>query len=83
MRIAEEEIDRTAVESGKETAAVLLGDVEYYKLLADRRDATITVLQDENFGIIRKNKWLKIGLFTTGGISIGAIVFGLLCGCGN
>ena len=83
MRIAEEEIEKTAVESGKEAAAVLLGDVEYYKLLADRRDATITVLQDENIGIIRENRWLKIGLFTTGGISIGAIVFGLLCGCGN
>ena len=83
MRIAEEEIERTAVEAGKEAAAVLVGDVEYYKLLADRRDGTITILQDENLEIERENKWLKIGLFTTGGISIGAIVFGLLCGLGK
>jgi hypothetical protein len=83
MRIAEEEIERTSVEAGKEVAVVLLGDVEYYRLLADRRKALITVLQDENFGIIRENRWLKICLFTSGGISIGAIVFGLLCGIGN
>ena len=83
MRIAEEEIGRTAVEAGKEAAAVLVGDVEYYKLLADRRQEAITILQDENLGIERKNRWLKIGLFTTGGISIGAIVFGLLCGLGK
>lgn len=83
MRIAEEEIEKTAVDAGKEAAAVLLGDVEYYKQLADRREATIIVLQDENLGIARENRWLKIGLFTSGGISIGAIVFGLLCSLGK
>jgi hypothetical protein len=83
MRIAEEEIEKTAVESGKEVAAVLVGDAEYYKILADRKQEKITVLQDENLGIEQENRWLKIGLFTTGGISIGAIVFGWLCGFGN
>ena len=83
MRIAEEEIEKTAVEAGKAAAAVLLGDIEYYKLLADRRQKAITVLQDENLGIDREIRWLKIGLFTSGGISLGAIVFGLLCGLGK
>ena len=83
MKIAEEEIEKTAVEAGKEATAVLIGDVEYYKILTDRRQDVITVLQDENLGIAQENRWLKIGLFTTGGISIGAIVFGLLCGFGD
>ena len=83
MRIAEEEIERTAIEAGKETAATLVGDVEYYKILADKREVTITVLQDESLRIAQENRWLKIGLFTTGGISIGAIVFALLCGFGK
>ena len=83
MRIAEEEIEKTAVEAGREVAVVLVGDAEYYKLLSEKRAETINVLQDEKLEIVQENGWLKIGLFTTGGISIGAIVFGLLCGLGK
>lgn len=83
MRIADEEIERTAISAGKEGAAQSAGEAEYYRQLSEMWFKKATELTSENTVIAGENRWLKIGLFTTGGISIGAIVFGLLCGLGN
>jgi len=81
--IAEEEIERTAISAGKEAAAQSAGETEYYRQLSELWFKKNADLESENKVIVKENRWLKIGLFTTGGISIGAIVFGLLCSLGN
>jgi len=81
--IAEEEIERTAISAGKEAAAQSAGEAEYYRQLSEMWFKKNADLESENKMIVKENRWLKIGLFTTGGISIGAIVFGLLCGLNN
>ena len=80
MRIGEEEIERTAISAGKEAAAQSAGEAEYYRQLSEMWFKKTTDLESKNKVILKENRWLKIGLFTTGGISIGAIIFGLLCG---
>jgi hypothetical protein len=83
LRIAEEEIERTAISAGKEAAAQSAGEAEYYRQLSEMWFKKTDDLESENKVIAKENRWLKFGLFTTGGISIGAIVFSLLCGLGK
>ena len=78
--IAEEEIERTAISAGKEAAVQSAGEAEYYRQLSEIWFKKAAELESENKVIVKENRWLKIGLFTTGGISIGAIAFALLCG---
>ncbi len=83
MRIGEEEIERTAISAGKEAVAQSAGKAEYYRKLWEMWFKKTADMESENKVIVKENRWLKISLFTTGGISIGAIVFGLLCSLGN
>lgn len=83
MRIGEGEIESTAISAGKEAAAQTAGETEYYRQLSEMWFKKTADLESENKVIAKENRWLKIGLFTTGGIGIGAIVFGLLCALGN
>jgi hypothetical protein len=78
--IAEDEIEKTAVEAGKSAAAVHAGDVEYFKLVSEELVSEVTDLKKENKNLKGKNKWLKRGITVTGGLSVGAVIFALLSG---
>lgn len=78
--IAEEEIDKAVIEAGKEVAAQISGDSEYYKTLSFKWMEEAENLKEENMKITKNNRWMKRGLYVTGGISLGSIAFALLTG---
>ena len=59
MRIAEEEIEKTAVDAGKEAASLLEGKCDYYKALSEELGDETEFLRADIESLERKNSFLK------------------------
>ena len=80
MKIAEDEIEKTAAEAGKSSAAHLAGDADYYRITGEKLIGEVSELKKENKRLENENRWLKGGLTVTGGFSLGALLFAILSG---